>query len=272
MHTNAYLGLISLQIAAGTIQKNRLDKLQGERDAETQRIAQAASDAAQNAHYAQWRQTPDGRAFETWRDQAIATTGTARSRNAAWETVRNATHARALEHATENADHSAEKANTRHLIAPLAVVALLFMGAMAGAATGSDVGLGVGAVLLLLAVIAAIPAAIFGYLIHNARNATSARIQAQAGHATQQAYGGANGASWHPHMSPERINDVAARIEHTITHAAAQYPVASALLPLTPLLATKHPSAFPSALPSDAKRLLAIFHDEDAQQRQPVAA
>lgn len=261
MKTNAYLGLIGLQLGMGALQQNGLDKKQAARDAEQRALTEQAAKTAQNAHYAQWRQTPDGQHYETWRTQALDVTATARNRNAAWRAALEAAHTQALEQARGSADTSpATIEKQRSKIAGIAAAALLVLSLIVTAA-GGNVGANIGAGLFLLAAVALTVA-----LVYRSRANRAARTAETA--AQQQAHATTGARSWHPSMSVDRIDEVASQIEHVVATAAQQFPAPHTLPPLAPMLETRPPSGDPDA----AQRLLHIFHGEDAEKLKALNA
>ena len=175
MKTNTYLGLMSLQLAGSTLQQNRLAKEQAERDRELQRITSEAAQAAQNAHYAQWRVTPEGQQFEAWKSVAAPASETILARNDIWNAVRNGSieSARANAQAGPVNDDDIRKKTRIYGIATAALwtLAILLVG-IAGQSEGALTALG--GVFCLAAIAATI------LLILNVKKGGQRRITAQS--------------------------------------------------------------------------------------------
>lgn len=262
MKTNTYLGLMSLQLAGSTLQQNRLAKEQAERDRELQRITSEAAQAAQNAHYAQWRVTPEGQQFEAWKSAAAPTSETILARNDIWNAVRNGS----IENARANAqtgpvnDDDIRKKTRIYGIATatLWILAILLVG-IDGQTEGALTTLG--GVFGLAAIAATI------LLILNVRKGGQRRSAAQSNAvaaAEQEAnarYG--NSPSWHTSLTLERLQEVAHLVTDTITRGPREFPAPSTLPPLAPLYSTRPLSSFPTELPEEARQLLEIFASED---------
>lgn len=265
MKTNTYLGLIGLQLGMGALQQNALDEKQAARDAEQLALTEQAAKTAQSAHYAQWRQTPDGRHFETWRDAALDITTTVRNRNDAWRAIWDATLATELEQAQQPADVS--KPKRRLTIATVAtgtlwLLALLLVGPTDPNSIAANIGTG-------FAVIGLIPLALIIISVFQIRQRRTIH-DANTGQAAHQAhanrYGSSSIPSWHPNLSYGRIIDVTAMIDATIMSGPRDFPAPSALQPLRPLLATNAKNKFPTALPFEARKLLDVFDQEDQEK------
>ena len=265
MKTNTYLGLMSLQLAGSTLQQNRLAKEQAERDRELQRITSEAAQAAQNAHYAQWRVTPEGQQFEAWKSVAAPASETILARNDIWHAVRNGSieSARANAQAGPVNDDDIRKKTRIYGIATAALwtLAILLVG-IAGQSEGALTALG--GVFCLAAIAATI------LLILNVKKGGQRRITAQSNAvaaAEQEAharYG--NSPSWHTSLTLERLHEVAHLVTDTITRGPRELPAPSTLPPLAPLYSTRPLGNFPTDLPEEARQLLEIFASEDEER------
>lgn len=262
MKTNTYLGLMSLQMAGMTFQQNRLAKEQAERDLELQRITNEAAQTAQNAHYAQWRVTPEGQQFETWKAAAAPTAETTLARNDIWNAVRDTSIENARAHAQAapvDVDDIRQKTRTYGIAtAILWILAFLLVG-ISGQNEGPLATLG--GLLAIAAIVMTV------LLILNIRKTGKRRTDAQANAHTaaereaHARYG--NNPSWHTSLTLERLDEAPRLLTDTITRGPREFPAPSSLPPLAPLYSTRPLDSFPATLPSEARQLLEIFARED---------
>ncbi|PWH05207.1 hypothetical protein DEO23_14095 [Brachybacterium endophyticum] len=269
MKTNTYLGLVSLQMAGMTIQKNRLAKEQADRDAELQRITQESAQVSQNAHFAQWRTTPEGQHFQHWKNHARDTAATIQARDDAWNAILDT----AINNARDTVDTnpgrhpSLDKKIRNYAIATGATWILAFI--LVGISDGSETPLGfLGGVIGLLAIIATVLLVLTIRQRGQLRTDAHADALLEAETNARARYG--NSPSWHTSLSLGHLDDAARKITAQITNGPREFPAPSDLLPLASLYSTRAVGTYPTDLPSEAQQLLDVFATEDRQRIQQL--
>lgn len=273
MKTNTYLGLISIQLAATNIQHNRLARQQAQRDEMQQQLAHDANEIAQNAHFAHWRQTPDGQHFERWRHAALDITAVAHDRNHAWAAIREATLASEIANSAEPAIDNTDL--RKHMLAYGITAGVFWLLSFILVGVSPEPGTE-GPMTYIVGVCGALAIAATTLLIVTSRKPRKRHEEAHrsiehTAHARALARYG-QFSSWHTAMTGDQIHDAIVAINDTIARGHRNFPAPTELQQLRPLLDTRIPDTFPNGLPNEAHQLLDVFARENREKATQLEA
>lgn len=270
MKATTYMSLATWQLVGLHFQLSGIARRQAERDAVQLRATDEAARVAQNAQYASWRVTPEGRYFELWQEHAFEAAETARSRNDAWMAIYDATIAEARSSVAlpEDPHWAKSKAILFSLIAiPVAwAIALVILLVTAWTYQGSAPTAGRVALLLFFTPLAVLLCASLNRRKRIRLSHDVARYT--AGQDSRERFG--RNHFWHAEYTSGEIEYTAEKVSRVAVTGPAEFPAPRDLPVLARIYQTRESLSFPKDLPADSTILLAVFSEEDRRQLEQL--